>query len=272
MKLHVLAVEDALEVQQRPKLDQYSDHLFLSAYQASFEPGSVEVKVHEIAAFITENALVTVHPDAELDFSPIVQRWDAQPDLAKYGVSFLVHGLLDYLVDGYFEAVQGLDDQIEDLEGDLFETSVKQDVIQRRTFALRKSLVKLRRVILPMREVINTLLRRDLHLLHEEMSPYYEDVYDHVLRATEWTESLRDLVSSILDANLAIQGNRLNIITKKVTGWAAIIAVPTLITGWYGQNVPFFGFSQLSGVLTSAGLIVGGVAVLYLVFRRNDWI
>jgi len=272
MKLHVLAVEDALEVQQRPKLDQYSDHLFLSAYQASFEPGSVEVRVHEIAAFITENALVTVHPDAELDFSPIVQRWDAQPDLAKYGVSFLVHGLLDYLVDGYFEAVQGLDDQIEDLEGDLFETSVKQDVIQRRTFALRKSLVKLRRVILPMREVINTLLRRDLHLLHEEMSPYYEDVYDHVLRATEWTESLRDLVSSILDANLAIQGNRLNIITKKVTGWAAIIAVPTLITGWYGQNVPFFGFSQLSGVLTSAGLIVGGVAVLYLVFRRNDWI
>lgn len=272
MKLHVLAVEDALEVKQRPKLDQYADHLFLSAYQASFTDASGEVAVHAIAAFITENALVTVHPDEEIDFTPIVERWDAEPDLAKYGASFLLHGLLDYLVDGYFDAVQSLDEQIEDLEGDLFETRSDQEAIQRRTFELRKSLVRLRRVILPMREVVNSLLRRDLHLLHEEMGPYFQDVYDHVLRATEWTESLRDLVSSILDANLAIQGNRLNIITKKVTGWAAIIAVPTLITGFYGQNVPYPGFSQLSGLLASSGLIVGGVLILFLVFRRNDWI
>jgi magnesium transporter len=272
MNLHVLAVEDALEVRQRPKLDQYSDHLFLSAYYADFEGDSADVSVREIAAFITENALITVHPDNDFDFAPVIERWDASPDLSQYGVSFLLHGLLDYLVDGYFDAVQSLDEAIEDLEGDLFETRANQGTIQRRTFDLRKSLVQLRRVILPMREVINTLLRRDLHLLHDEMGPYFQDIYDHVLRATEWTESLRDLIGSILDANLAIQGNRLNIITKKVTGWAAIIAVPTLITGYYGQNVPYPGFSQLSGFYTSVGLIVGGAAILYLVFRRNDWI
>jgi magnesium transporter len=272
MNLHVLAVEDALEVRQRPKLDQYSDHLFLSAYYADFEGNSADVSVREIAAFITENALITVHPDNDFDFAPVIERWDASPDLSQYGVSFLLHGLLDYLVDGYFDAVQSLDEAIEDLEGDLFETRANQGTIQRRTFDLRKSLVQLRRVILPMREVINTLLRRDLHLLHDEMGPYFQDIYDHVLRATEWTESLRDLIGSILDANLAIQGNRLNIITKKVTGWAAIIAVPTLITGYYGQNVPYPGFSQLSGFYTSVGLIVGGAAILYLVFRRNDWI
>lgn len=272
MKLHVLAVEDALEVKQRPKLDQYADHLFLSAYYADIENDSADVTVREIAAFITENALVTVHPDEEFDFAPIMDRWDASPDLAQYGVSFLLHGLLDVLVDGYFDAVQSLDTQIEDLEGDLFETKTNQGTIQRRTFRLRKGLMELRRVILPMREVVNTVLRRDLHLLHEEMEPYFQDVYDHVLRATEWTESLRELVSSILDANLAIQGNRLNIITKKVTGWAAIIAVPTLITGFYGQNLPYPGFDHLSGFYTSSGLIVGGAAVLYFVFRRNDWV
>jgi magnesium transporter len=272
MNLHVLAIEDALEVHQRPKVDQYADHLFLSAYYAAFEGDSAEVTVREVAAFITKNALVTVHPDKDFDFAPVTKRWDASPDLAKYGVSFLVHGLLDYLVDGYFDAVQALDEQIEDLEGDLFETRANQAVIQRRTFDLRKSLVKLRRVILPMREVINTLLRRDISLLHEEMAPYFQDVYDHVLRATEWTESLRDLISSILDANLAIQGNRLNVITKKVTGWAAIIAVPTAVTGFYGQNVPYPGFGHLSGFYTSAAVIIVGAVVLYIVFRRKDWI
>jgi magnesium transporter len=272
MKLHVLAVEDALEVSQRPKLDQYGDHLFLSAYQAQIDADTAEVTLREIAGFITERVFVTVHNDKDFDFAPIVARWDAEKDLAKWGVSFLVHGLLDYLVDGYFDAVQSLDEQIEDLEGDIFVTSKDQTTLQQRTFELRKSLVKLRRVILPMREVINTFLRRDLHLLDSEMAPYFQDVYDHVLRATEWTESLRDLVSSILDANLAIQGNRLNVITKKVTGWAAIIAVPTAITGFYGQNVPYPGFGHLSGLITSSAIIIVGSVLLYVGFKKRDWI
>ena len=130
----------------------------------------------------------------------------------------------------------------------------------------------MRRVILPMREVVNTLLRRDVHLLPNDMAPYFQDVYDHVLRAMEWTESLRDLATSVLEANLAIQGNRLNVITKKVTGYAAIIAVPTAITGFYGQNVPYPGFSELGGFYSSVALIVGLSALLYLLFKRNDWI
>jgi magnesium transporter len=92
--------------------------------------------------------------------------------------------------------------------------------------------------------VVNALMRRDLHVVGDELMPYYQDIYDNVLRASEWTESLRDLVNSILETNPAIQGNRLNVITKKVTSWAAIIAVPTLITGFYGMNVPYPGFSR----------------------------
>ena len=114
----------------------------------------------------------------------------------------------------------------------------------------------LRRLVLPMREVVNTLLRRDLGLVDEAMGPYFQDVYDHVLRATEWTESLRDLVSTILETNLTIQANRLNVIMKKVTSWAAIIAVPTAVTGYYGMNVPYPGFGRPSGVIASTVLIV----------------
>ncbi|WP_241981352.1 magnesium transporter CorA family protein [Cryobacterium algoritolerans] len=270
--LHELAVEDALSLGQRPKLDRYPDHLFLSAHSADLDPATSRVTTHEIAAFITGRALVTVHRNGRFDVDAIVARWDSSPDLTKNGVAFLVHGLLDYLVDGYFEAVEALDDEIEELESRLFVPTADQELVQRRSFELRKSLVTLRRVILPMREVVNTLLRRDLHLLGDEMGPYFQDVYDHVLRAMEWTESLRDLATSILEANLAIQGNRLNVITKKVTGYAAIIAVPTAITGFYGQNVPYPGFSQEFGYYSSIGLIVGLSALLYILFKRNDWI
>ena len=123
-----------------------------------------------------------------------------------------------------------------------------------------------------MREVLNTLMRRDLHLVEEPMSPSFQDVYDHVLRATEWTESLRDLVTSVLETNLTIQGNRLNVITKKVTSWAAIIAVPTAITGFYGQNVPYPGFSQKSGFYASTLVIILLSGFLYWLFKRKDWL
>jgi magnesium transporter len=115
-------------------------------------------------------------------------------------------------------------------------------------------------------------LRRDLGLVDEAMGPYFQDVYDHVLRATEWTESLRDLVSTILETNLTIQGNRLNTITKKVTSWAAIIAVPTAVTGYYGMNVPYPGFGKPLGVFTSTALIVILSGGLYLLFKRLDWL
>src|SRR5260370_24012958 len=123
-----------------------------------------------------------------------------------------------------------------------------------------------------MREVVNALMRRDLHVVSDNLMPYCQDVYDHALRATEWTESLRDLVTTILETNLTIQGNRMNIITKKVTSWAAIIAVPTFITGFYGMNVPYPGFSHQAGLTTSVAIMVIAAVVLYLVFQRHDWL
>ena len=272
LDLHRLAVEDAVQERQRPKLDRYHSHLFVTAYAVELDMATGELETYEVAVFVTHNALVTVRKSDQFDINGVIARWDASPDLAKHGVSFLLHGLLDYVVDGHFTAVQTLDDEIETLEDQLFDDKRPDWVVQRRSFELRKSLVQLRRVVLPMREVVNSLMRRDLHTFDEAMTPYYQDVYDHILRATEWTESLRDLVSAILETNLTIQGNRLNVITKQVTSWAAIIAVPTAITGFYGQNVPYPGFGQASGFYASTIMIVVLSVGLYVLFRRRDWI
>ena len=270
--LHPLAVEDAVQRHERPKLDRYPDHLFLSAYAVRLDGATAELVSSELAAFITPQALITVRKDDGFDVDDLVKRWDDSPDLVVHGVSYLLHGLLDDIVDSHFAAVQSLDDQIEQLQEDLFAEAGAGIEVQRRSFQLRKSLVLLRRVVLPMREVVNSLMRRDIHLLDEEMTHYYQDVYDHVLRATEWTESLRDLVTTILETRLTIQGNRLNEIMKKLTGWAAIIAIPTAVTGFYGQNVPYPGFGQTWGVVSSVVLIAVIAGSLYAMFKRKGWL
>jgi magnesium transporter len=270
--LHPLAVEDAIQEHERPKLDRYQDHAFLTAYAVSLDPATGRLQKSELAAFITPRALITVRKDPTFDIQGVMERWDGSADLAAHGVGFLLWGLLDFIIDGHFATVQQLDEALEGLEDLLFDERPHSAEVQRRSFEVRKSLVVLRRLVLPMREVVNTLLRRDLGLVDEAMGPYFQDVYDHVLRATEWTESLRDLVSTILETNLTIQGNRLNTITKKVTSWAAIIAVPTAVTGFYGMNVPYPGFGRHSGAVTSTMLIVILSGGLYLLFKRLDWL
>ncbi len=271
--LHKLAIEDALHEMQRTKIDRYSTHLFMSAHSATLDPGTGELGSHEISVFITPHALITVRKDPAFAIDPVVDRWDASEDLAGCGVSFLLYGLLDYLVDGHFRAVESLDEAVERTEDALFDARRGAiETVQRQSFQLRKSLVLLRRITLPMREVVNSLLRQDLDIVNETMAPYYRDIYDHVIRATEWTESLRDLVTTIVETNLTEQGNRMNLIMKKVTSWAAIIAVPTAITGWYGQNLPYPGFGKESGLIASAGLIAVCALGLYVLFRRKDWL
>ena len=270
--LHPLAVEDAVHEHERPKLDRYKSHLFLAAYAVQLDASTGQLHTSELAAFITKRALITVRKDDGLDIGAVVDYWDASPDLARYGVGYLLHGLIDNIVDGHFAVVQTLDDAIEDLEDQLFSETPQDREVQRRSFELRKSLVLLRRVVLPMREVVNSLMRRDLQMVNEALHPYYQDVYDHVLRATEWTESLRDLVATILETNLTIQSNRMNVISKKVTSWAAIIAVPTFVTGFYGMNVPYPGFGREWGVFVAIIFMIMIAVILYVVFRRKDWL
>jgi magnesium transporter len=270
--LHPLAIEDVLHPHQRPKLDVYETHLFLTMYSVRLgDQGDLDLA--EVSVFVTSNALVTVRTDDTCDIDAVVARWDASPGLAKHGVSFLLHALLDYVVDGHFDVAQALDDKVEDLEDQLF-TDRPGDgrALQRQMFDLRRTTVRFRRVVVPMREVVSSLLRRDLNVVESGMAPYYQDIYDHVLRVSEWTESLRELVGNVYETHLNLQGYRMNDIMKRVTSWAAIIAVPTLITGFYGQNIPFPGFSQPAGFWSSSLLIVVVSSILYAIFRKKDWI
>jgi magnesium transporter len=230
------------------------------------------LEIHEIAVFATANALVTVRKSEGFAIDRVTATWDAAPELAVHGVAYLLHGLLDHVVESHFEAVQILDTETEALEDLLFGERPNSAQVQRRSFAMRKSLVQLRRVALPTREVVNGLMRSDWHTVDPEMAPYFQDLYDHVLRVGEWTESLRDLIATVLEANLTIQGNQLNMIMKKLTSWAAIIAVPTAVTGYYGQNVLYPGFGTFIGFVVSSVVIVALSVGLYAVFRRADWL
>ncbi|MGM1058725.1 magnesium transporter CorA family protein [Saccharothrix sp. Mg75] len=270
--LHELAVEDALQEHERPKCHIYDTHAFLTAYAVRLDRATGRLATSEVDAFVTAKALVTVRADDRFDIAAVTDRWDGSAHLATSGVGFLVHGLLDVVVDGHFDAVQALDDHIEHLEDLVFSERPSNHDVQKRSLAMRRSLVTLRRVVLPMREVVNTLVRRDQDVVDATMAPYFQDVYDHVLRASEWTESLRDLVATIRDTQLNIQGNRLNLVMKKVTGWAAILAVPTAVTGFYGQNVPYPGYDQPWGFWVSTAVVVVLSVGLYVSFKRRDWL
>jgi magnesium transporter len=282
------AVEDAVSAGERPKATRHANHTFLTVYATRLELGAtasgvadpeplkLESRLHtaRISAFVLPGGIITVRGSDDVDMQQVLDRWNDDPQLLELGVGALVHGLLDTVVDGHFEAIQQLDDAIEDLEDLLFDESSRTHTVQMRTYRLRKELVELRRVVLPMRDVVNAVLRHrgELDQRHTELDGFYDDLYDHVLRAAEWTESLRDMVTTIFETNLSLQDARLNTVMKKLTGWAAIIAVPTAVTGWFGQNVPYPGFGRPWGVLLSAAVIAGTAVMLYGVFRRRGWI
>jgi magnesium transporter len=270
--IHELAIEDALEPHQRPKLDRYATHLFLSSHEVRVDVDEGALDKTEIDAFINERWLITVRKDDAFAIEPVLERWDRSPDLARYGVSFLLYGLLDVIVDSYFEAVQSFDEYYEEVSGWIFADRPLDPGQQRHWFEMRRAMVGFHRLVVPMREAISSLMRREHTAVAEELYPYFQDVYDHILRVGESSDSLRDLVSTIVETNLSLRDYRQNQIVKKVSSWAAIIAVPALITGYYGMNVPYPGSQHTWGAIVSSALIIGGTIGLYRLFRRIDWL
>ena len=272
LDLHELAVEDSFKGMQRPKIDHYDSHLFINLYHAKYNEKAKELNTVEMSVFVTKRGLITIRSTGEFDMTAVTKRWDESAELSDGGVDYLLWGLLDVVVDSYFDVIQELDMELEELESMMFEVQRNNRMIKQRSYSLRKALVLLRRVAIPMREVLNPLVRRETKFLGEHMAPYFQDVYDHIMRVGDWTDSLRDLVTTLLETNLTIQGNQMNLIMKKVTSWAAIIAVPTAITGFYGQNLPYPGFDTQGGFITSTALIVVISGILYWVFKRRDWL
>lgn len=272
------AVEDAIAEGERTKAVVYRTHTFFTVYEVTVKtPRPVDVsestlEVHRISGFILPRGLITVRLSPHLDLDEVSKRFDELGG-QEHGVGSLVHGLLDVVVDSHFDAVQSLDDAIEDLEDELFADQAPRNGLQRNTFRLRKDLVALRRVVLPMREVVAVIQHRRMDAATAgDLDPVFADLYDHVLRVSEWTESLRDMVTTVFETNLSLQDARLNMVMKKLSGWAAIIAVPTAITGFYGQNVLYPGIQTVGGFVASTAIIVVLVVVLYVMFKKRDWL
>jgi magnesium transporter len=202
----------------------------------------------------------------------VVERWDAHSELAAEGGGYLLYILLDEIVDGYFSALDLYEDLTEEVEDQVFGDGA-QGGAQTEIFRLKKELLHFRRAMAPLRDVLDVMQRRTIDVVTQPLEPYYRDVYDHVLRATDFIDSVRDILSSALEAHLAVVSNRLNEIMKSLTSWGAIILVPTLVAGIYGMNfnhMPelswWFGYPMALGVMVGAGLL------LYRAFKRRGWL
>ena len=270
--LHELAVEDALSDHQRPKLDTYDSHLFLSSHAVVVDQAERVLYETEIDAFIGERWIITVRKNDRFHMDQVEARRDRSGTLISQGVSVVLYALLDVIIDGYFTAIEAFDDYYDRVSEGIFSERPLDPAQQREWFQMRQALVRFHRLSLPMREAISGLLRHEHLGAGNAMSPYFQDVYDHAIRVTESTDALRDLISTLVETNLSLRDYRQNQVTKKITSWAAIIAVPTLITGYYGMNVPYPGAGKAWGVWVSVGLIVALSAGLYAAFRRRDWL
>lgn len=270
--LHELAVEDAMAEHQRPKVDRYRTHLFLSCHAVSVPDGEPVLAESEIDAFVGPRFLITVRHDEDFDMGRVVSRWERSPDLAGYGVPYLLHGLLDLVVDGYFEVVERFDAYYDEVSESLFADTPLDPSDQRHWFAMRQALVRFHRLAVPMREVVSSLTRHEQSVVPDALYPYYQDIYDHILRVAESTDALRDLITTIVETNLSLRDYRQNQVMKKVTSWAAIIAVPTLITGFYGMNVPYPGYDRSDGLWVAVVLMLVISGGLFALFRRRDWL
>jgi len=267
-----LAVEDAVASHERPKLDRYPTHLFLSTYAMSLVADQ-PLHLTQVSAFVLPQALVTVHR-ADFDIDPVVKAWDDGLEMVEFGGRGLLYGLLDVIVDGYLACLQQLDDQIEDAEDRLFDDPPRSGTdIQRQTYLLRRQLTGVRKVVLPMRDVADAMLRHaELHSEQPDILERLRDLRDHVIRANEWNDALRDVIATMFETGLSLADARLNQIVRKLSGWAAIIAVPTAVTGFYGQNLPYPGYQQWWGFLVSTAVIVVLAVGIWLVFRRRGWL
>jgi magnesium transporter len=273
-KLHPLAVEDALEDHERPKLDRYPHHIFLNVYAVDIatNDGASQFGKTELSVFVTDRALITVRKSPS-DTTRFVERWDANADLGKDGgVAFLLYGLLDVIVDGHYAASQRLDAAMDSVEDALLEEGGAPRAVRLHAMEIRKIVAALRRAIAPMPELVSQAMRSDLHLVDEHLMPYYRDVEDHAEHTVDQVEHLRERIEGLLQADLAEQGNVLNDVTRKLAAWAAIIAVPTALTGYFGQNLPYPGYEHFSGFVVSSALIVVTSVGLYLYLKRRGWL
>ena len=268
--LHDLAVEDAHHAHQRPKVEPYGNSLFIAAHTAQQLDG--HVRFGETHVFIGPRYLMTVRHSASLSFASVRQRLEREPDLLAQGPSVALHAVLDFIVDNYQPIVSDYERELDALEQDVFAESYKRGTIKR-LYALRTELTQMRLAVAPMQDILSQLIRTPAFAIPDEVKPYFRDVLDHAARVGDSIDTLREMVAAAMNVNLSLVTVAQGEIVKRLAGWAALLAAPTLITSWYGMN--FEHMPELHGRYSYLALIgvVGLVCVgLYRYLRRIDWL
>ncbi len=267
---HPLAIEDCRNQHQRPKIDEYPGYYFMVLYEAEMRP-ECRLELRELGVFLGENYLVTVHSQPIRAIERAQQLWHQWTDLAERKTGLPAYLLLDAIVDEYMPLLDEYSDRLEDIEEQIFEefhTESLQEI-----FRIKKQLLFMRRAIVPLRDVFNTLLRREQPIFSRETLVYFQDVYDHLLRIADSIDTLRELVNSTMEAYLTISGNRMNIIMKRLTSISTILMSVTLVAGIYGMN-----FTYMPELTWRYGYIGAWVSMLviflalYFYFRKIKWL
>lgn len=271
LDLHDLAVEDALATHERQKVSRFTGHALLRVTDVSLGTDG-RARIAPLTAFVLPHAIVTVR-DPSFPAGAVLERMGTNKELASCGPCYVLWAVLDVVVDNVMDVLDAFDERAEDLSERLFDRSFEQAALQQSIFTLRRDTAAVRRQSVPLREMTSSVSRRESALeISATLQPYFADVHDHALHAAEMADSLRDHLSGILETNLALQSSRKDEITKKVTSWAAIIAVPTLVTGFFGQNVAIPGEGTVWGAWLSVVVMLATSIILFWQFRRRDWL
>ncbi|MCI0664810.1 MAG: magnesium/cobalt transporter CorA [Acidobacteria bacterium] len=267
---HPLSIEDCRHEHQRPKIEDYQGYYFIVLYEAAFNPDR-QLEFRELSIFLGRNYLVTVHSRPIRAIETAERLWREWVDLAHRGPGLLAYLMIDAIVDDYMPLLDEISDRMDDLEDEIFgdfQTDSLQEV-----FRIKKQLLFLRRAVTPLRDVFNSLLRREQPIFSREISIYFQDVFDHLIRVSETIDTLREMLGSIMDAYLTVSGNRMSVVMKRLTSISAILMSMTLIAGIYGMNFAYmpelaWRYGYVGALIA---MLVIGIA-LYFYFRKINWL
>jgi magnesium transporter len=267
--LHDLAIEDALQAHQRTKIETYGDSLFIVVQTAQLVGGNIAFGETQI--FLGKRYFITVRHGASLSYAPARRTCEHTPNLLAHGPSYALYGVLDFIVDNLMPIVRDFREELHDLENDIFAETYNRSTI-RRLYDMQRELMTLRLAVAPLQDIINQLVRLHPDLIHEELRAYFRDVYDHVFRVNESISAMREMLSAAISVNLSLVTFGQNEVMKKLAGWAAMLAAPTLITSWYGMN--FAHMPELTqpwaypAIICLVACIVGGI---FIGLKRARW-
>ena len=269
-KLHDLAIEDALRAHQRPKIELYGDNIFIVMRTAHKTKQHIEFG--ETHFFVGKNFIVSVRHGSSVPYTEVRSRCESMPELLSKGQSFVLYAIMDFIVDRYFPVVDDMEKELEMIEDEIFKKKPRRETTEQ-IYQLKRELLEVRRAVSPLVDICNRLMRFDIKSISAETNPYFRDIYDHVVRINEMVDNTRELLNTALEANFSLISISQNDTSKKFAGWAAIIAVPTMVAGFWGMNFKFMPETESEYGFYSIILItVGACAILYLLFRRSGWL